>query len=526
MSGDVNSSLKAAVKGTALVFAGIAVNQTIWFITRLLIVRNLSKEELGVFSLSFAIVSIIALLASMGLKEGSPRYISIFSAQGRKEDADAIHRSSLKIGLITGIGTCLVIFLLSGILSRYVFYKPELDVPLMVIAFFIPAHVMALILASVLRGYGSISPNVYFVEIGQPFLFLVFVCLIFLFGMPFISIIYAYVFSMTAAFALIAYYAYRQTGIGPFTVAGGHDYVRELLKFSVPVLSIDVVFLLFRWTDTLVLGRYGSAEEVGIYSVAASLAVFLSLPLAALWYVYLPIAGELYARNRISDLSMTYKVLTKWIFAVTLPMFFILFFFPEMTLAFLFGARFEVSAAPLRILSLGYLFTAFVGANSMLLLVFGLSKAVMKVSALCALLNVLLNYVLIKHIGLGIKGAALATMISLIAVGLGYSFALYRHNGMHPIASAYLKPVIGSAVVGMAIYAAAKSLPLNFWMLPVYFLLYVCGYFVSLVVTRSLDAEDVLLFGELMKRTGVSPEVTKNIIGRISRGNMEKRDVF
>ena len=63
-------------------------------------------------------------------------------------------------------------------------------------------------------------------------------------------------------------------------------------------------------------------------------------------------------------------------------------------------------------------------------------------------------------------------------------------------------------------------------MLPVYFLLYVCGYFVSLVVTRSLDAEDVLLFGELMKRTGVSPEVTKNIIGRISRGNMEKRDVF
>jgi O-antigen/teichoic acid export membrane protein len=526
MSEVVHASLKTAAKGTAFVFAGIAVNQMIWFITRLLIVRNLSKEELGIYSLSFAIVSIVSLLASMGLKEGSTRYISIFSGQGRKEDADAVHRSSLRIVAITGIGTCAVIFLLSGVLSRYVFYKPELDVPLMVIAFFIPAYVMALILASVLRGYGSISPNVYFIEIGQPFLFLVFVCLIFPFGMSFISIIYAYVFSMAAACALIAYYAYRETGIGPFAVTGGHDYVRELLKFSVPVLSIDVVFLLFRWTDTLVLGRYGSAEEVGIYSVGASLAVLLSLPLAALWYVYLPIAGDLYARNRMADLSRTYKVLTKWIFAVTLPMFFILFFFPEMTLVFLFGTRFAVSAAPLRILSFGYLFTAFVGANSMLLLVFGLSKAVMKVSAVCALLNVLLNYVLIKHLGLGIKGASLATTVSLIAVSLGYSFVLYRHSGMHPISSGYLKPVIGSTVIGVAIYAAAKSLPLHFWMLPIYFLLYICGYVASLIFTRSLDAEDVLLFVEVMKRTGVSPELTRNIIGRIYKGNMEKSDVF
>ena len=526
MSESLRSSLKTAAKGTILVFVGIAANQMIWFVTRLLIVRNLSKEELGIYSLCFAIVSVISLLAGMGLKEGSPRYISIFSGQGRKEDAEAVHRSSLKIGAIAGAAACAVIFFLSGVLSRYVFYKPELYVPLMVISFFIPAYVMAMILASVLRGYGSIGPNVYFIEIGQPFLFLVLVCLIFLSGMSFISIIYSYVFSMAAAYVMIAYYAYRQTGTGPFRVTGGHDYAGELLKFSIPVLSIDVVFLLFRWTDTLILGRYGSAEEVGIYSVGASLAVFLSLPLAALWYVYLPIAGDLYARDRLSDLARTYKVLTKWIFAVTLPVFFILFFFPEMTISFLFGGRFGDSALPLRILSLGYLFNAFVGANSMLLLVFGLSKAVMKVSAVCALLNVLLNYVLIKHLGLGIQGAALATAVSLIAVSMGYSFVLYRHSGMHPIASGYLKLVMGSAVVGAAIYAAAKSLPLHSWMLPVYFILFICGYFVSLVITRSLDAEDVLLFSEVMKRIGVSPEITGNIIGRIYKGNVEKIDVF
>ncbi len=525
MSEAVHSSLKTAVKGTALVFAGIAVNQMIWFITKLLIVRNLSKEELGIYSLVVGIVSIVAMMAGVGLWEGSTRYISIFLGQGRKQNADAVQRSSLRIGLITGAGTCAVIFLLSGVLSRYVFYKPELSVPLMVMSFFIPAYVIAMVFTSVLRGHGKIAPKVYFLDIGQPVFYLVLLCFILLLGLPFINIICAYVFSMAAMCVLIAIYGYHKTRVNPLASLGSGGYVGELLKFSIPVLSIDVMFLIFRSADTLMLGRYGSTEQVGVYSVSVTLAAFLILPLEALWYVYMPIAGELHAQNRSTDLARTYKVLTKWVFSLILPVFFILFFFPEMTLAFLFGERFGDSAAPLRILSLGYLFTAFVGANSMLLLVFGLSKVVMKVSAVCALLNVLLNYVLIKHVGLGIKGAALATMVSLIAVSLGYSFALYRHNGMHPIASGYLKPVIGSAAVGMAIYAAAKSLPLNFWMLPVYFLLYICGYFVSLVVTRSLDAEDVFLFGEVMKRTGVSPEVTRNIIGRIYKGNMEKSDV-
>jgi O-antigen/teichoic acid export membrane protein len=524
MSEAVTSSLKTAAKGTAMVFVGMIASQALFFVTRLLIVRNLSKEELGVYSLSFAIVSIVSLLASMGLKEGSTRYISIFSGEGRKEDAAAIHRSSLKIGAIAGAGTCVVIFLLSGVLSRNIFYKPELTVPLMVISFFIPAYVMALIIASVLRGYGNIKPNVYFIDIGQPFFFLISLCLIFLFDLSFITIIYAYVFSMIAAYALIAYYAYRETEIGPFVVAGGHNYVRELLKFSVSVLSIDIMFLLFRWTDTLILGRYVTVAEVGVYSVSVSLAVFLSLPLAALWYVYLPLAGELYAKRRLSDLARTYKVLTKWIFAVTLPVFFILFFFPEMTITFLFGERFGDAALPLRILSFGYLFAAFMGANSMLLLVLGLSKAVIKVSAAGAILNVLLNYILIKHIGLGILGASLSTMISLIAVSLGYSFVLYRHNGMHPVSSDYLKPVIGSAIIGIAIYAAAKNLPLHFWMLPAYFFSYICGYIASLIFTRSLDSEDVFLLGEVMKRIGVAPEVARNIIGRIYKGKMENID--
>jgi O-antigen/teichoic acid export membrane protein len=66
MSEGVYSSLRIAAKGAALVFAGMLASQALWFVTRLLIAKNLSKEDLGIYSLIVAIVSIIAPLASLG----------------------------------------------------------------------------------------------------------------------------------------------------------------------------------------------------------------------------------------------------------------------------------------------------------------------------------------------------------------------------------------------------------------------------------------------------------------------------
>jgi O-antigen/teichoic acid export membrane protein len=524
MSEAVSSSLRTAVKGTVFVLAGMIASQALWFVTRLLIVRNLSTEDLGTYSLVVGIVSIVSFLASMGLWEGSSRYISIFLGQGRKEDADAVHRSSLMIGAIVGAMTFAAMFLLSGFLSNYIFYKPELSMPLRVISFFIPVFVMAYSLAAVLRGYGKMGPRVYFMDIGQPLFFLIFFCVVLFLGLPFISVIYAYVLSMAAVFLLIAGYGYQKTGISPFAFTrGGH--VRELLRFSIPVMIIDAMSLIFRWADTLMLGRYGSSEEVGIYSVSVSLAVFLSLPLLALDAVYMPIAGDFYAKNLLSDLSRTYKVLTRWIFALTLPVFFILFFFPEMTITFLFGNRFSDAVLPLRVLSIGYLIFAFLGANAMLLLVLGHSGTVMKVFTAGTVLNILLNYILIKHAGLGMLGAAVASMASVSTISIVGSYILYRMSGIHPLAPGYLKPVIGSAIIGLIIYAAAKNLPLYSWILPVYFILYICGYVASLVLTRSLEAEDIFLIKKIMERAGVAPEAAQRIMGKLPKGKAGATDI-
>jgi O-antigen/teichoic acid export membrane protein len=239
----------------------------------------------------------------------------------------------------------------------------------------------------------------------------------------------------------------------------------------------------------------------------------LTFVLGSAGFVFMPIAGELFSRRQMEELGRTYQVLTKWIFSATLPLFFVLFCFPEMTITFLFEERYVVSSGALRILSLGYMFNVFMGLNIMVMMVLGLQKELMQTSALGAILNVVLNYLLIKGMGLGIMGASLATTLSFVAISILNSLVLYWRSGIHPITARYLRPTVASGVVAISVYMIARSLPLHVYMLPLYFILFVVGYMFSILFTRSVEREDLDLLDAVSERTGIEMKFLKNLVG-------------
>ncbi len=500
MSELVNSSLKSAAKGTMLVFVGMVASIILWFVAKLLIVRFTTKEELGIYSLTVAIISIFVLLSNLGLQEGVSRYISIYLGENRKDYAAAISKEALRIGAFSSLLVFVLVFFSSGMLSKYIFYKPQLEAPLKAMSLFIPFSVMANIANGILRGHNIIHPKVY-MDVGQPLFFLVFLVLFSLLKLSFISIVYAYVFAMAVMFFVIMTYTFQRVKFNPQKAFESSK--KELLRFSIPLLATSVLAIVLGWTDTLMLGRYANAEDVGVYNVSMSLAKLLTFPLAAISFVFMPIAAEMFARKQNTELKRTYQVLTKWLFSVTLPIFFVLFFFPEMSITYLFGERFVDASSSLRILSVCFLFHAFLGTNGVLLLVMGMSGIVMQVSIFGVLLNIGLNYVLIKLLGYGVNGASISTLISYFAINIITSAILYNSSRIHPLTMKYIKPVVGSSFIGLLIYIIAKSIPLYYWMLPLYFALFVLGYCCAMLVTRSLDMEDILMLEVALNKTNM-----------------------
>jgi O-antigen/teichoic acid export membrane protein len=510
MSEIVNSSLKMAAKGTVLVFGGILANSCILLLSRILIARNITKEDLGIYSLVVAIAGIVSLIASLGIHEGIPRFVSIYLGEGKKNDIDCISRSSMQIGIISGIISFVILYSFSELIADYIFYMPNLRTPLKIISFYIPFSIMSVLISAILRGHGIIRAKIYCLDIGQPVLFLALTGFIFFLNLPFINIIYAYLFSMIVTFIALGGYGYKKIMITPLSFIGGS--AKKLLKFSLPILGVSMLGLVLTWTDTLMLGRYTNAGDVGTYNVSITLARLLTFPLSALSFVFLPIAGGMYARNHISELNRTNLVLTKWIFSAAFPLFFVLFFFPEMTITFLFGNRFIESAMPLRILSLGFLFHTLLGTNGILMMVLNMSRELLKISVIGAVLHIMLCYTLLKPLGYGIIGAAVATVISYSVLDIIASVMLYKKSNIHPSISRYIKPIIGSTVIGIIIYAVAKSLPLHIWMLPLYFIVFVIGYLFSLLITGSIDKEDIFMLDVISEKAGIKMELIKKII--------------
>jgi O-antigen/teichoic acid export membrane protein len=513
MSDIVHSSLKTSAKGTMLVFGGSIGTLLLAFATKVLIVRYTTQEEFGIYALAISVVSILTFLAQVGLQEGSPRYISFFLGKGDNEKAKGVIDSSLKIVIPTSLMSFFVLYIFADAISNEIFKITNLAEPLKVISLSIPFGVLSGIIIAIFRGFKIIKPKVYFRDLARPLIFLLLSFVFIEIGLPFISIIYAYLFSVAIESIFLSAIAHKKLNIKISRTKPG-TIKKELLFFSIPILSTNLMGVAIGWTDTLLLGYFRSAEDVAFYNVALTLAKMLILPLMALSYIYIPIASQLYAKDLVYEMKRTYQVLTKWIFSVAFPVFIIFSMFPETVISSLFGERYVGAVLVLRLLSIGFIFHIFMGLNNLTLLVLGRSKILMWVSVIVAGLNILLNYSLIPLYG--IVGAALATTVSYLALNIMLSIKLYQYSRIHPLTPQYFKPVFTSLIIAVIINYFGKNISTEFWMLPLFLGTFIVIYIISLLVTKSVDDEDLMILSAFEEKTGKNLGTIKKIIKKFS----------
>lgn len=494
-----------AARGAVLIFIGGLISLLLGLASKIVVANNTTKEDFGLYSLLIAIISVFTLFATLGIHEGITRHVSVSLGENRNEDASAMARASQYIGLVSGSVFFLILFTFSDFIAHELFRIPHLAYPLKVISFYIPISVLIQINIGILRGRGFIRPQV-FQGVGQSLVFLCVIGIFFLLRFPFISVIYAYLFSAVAAFMMTYCFGKEGAEYRSFllrnVVLYRHHYV-SVLKFSYPLLVVNMTGVVLSWADSIILGMYAGATDVGSYNVSMTLARILEFPTVALAFVFMPIAGDLYARRQLAELKKTYQTLTKWLFFATLPFFFILFCFSEITIRLIFGDQFMFSALPLRILSVGFMSSAFWGVNGVLLVVLGMSRALIVTNILGMVLNVVLNIILIKVYGYGVIGAATASMISIILMNLMASALIYRENTIHPLRLKYVRSIAGSVAVALLLLYVSSLFPAVSWLLPVYLFLFIAGSLGILVVTKCLDHEDAALLEAVLARVGV-----------------------
>ena len=171
-------------------------------------------------------------------------------------------------------------------------------------------------------------------------------------------------------------------------------------------------------------------DNIALFNVASKAAQGVSLGLIIANYVLGPSAAELFFSNQIERLQNIVTKTARLVCAVSIPLIVLLIIFGKWLLG-LYGEDYESSYLTMVILLVGQFVNVFTGSVGYLLMVSKNEKYSFLGMLVSVILNIMLNILLIKP--LGIEGVAIATAVSMAAWNLIMLYYLKKKTGINPL---------------------------------------------------------------------------------------------
>ncbi|MFC1904401.1 oligosaccharide flippase family protein [Chloroflexota bacterium] len=510
-----NHSLRKIARQGSIALVGIVLGSLLALIIRVVVARYSSQTDYGIYSLALVILTITAMLSGLGFILGATRYIAYFRGKNDTSRVRATISASIKLSSGASIAISLAIFFAADAIALEIFHSPGLVLPLKIFAAGIPFLTLIQVLIAIFRGFDRIEPQIIFRHIVLNSLFLVLLTIAIVIHLPFVAVFYVYLTALVVTFITLVIYTAKKLPqqIGSTSAESTAPITKRLLVFSLPLLGAAMLSMIIMWIDTIMLGYFNTPEIVGLYNVAHPLAQSIALPLNALLTIYLPIATGLYSRKLMPELKRNYTIVTKWLVAVTLPIFLISFLFPKAVLFIFFGYGYIPAADALRILAAGFMVRNLFGPNGTTLVAMGHPRFLIWATLAAAILNIALNILLIPP--LGIVGAAIASAVSIVLTHSVYAAKLYSLCRVQPLSKNMLKPATVCIISATLVWAIAQQFaPLSWWLLIILFTIYLGIYGIATLITRSFDKEDIDMLLEIEKRSGIDMAPVKRILKR------------
>ena len=457
---------RSNIRGSSLLAAGRIIAVGINFLVHVLIVRYLSQGDYGAFAYALSTVSLGSSIAVFGMNKTLARFVPIYE---EREDYAAMFgaiavgiaiMSLLSIGLVAGF------YVSQGLLADLIVDSDLALAVLMIIVLLLPLQAFDSALLGLFAIFGSARHIFWRRHIFAPLLSLVVTVLVITGGFDVYVLAAATV--MVAALGLTVYTGMligvmRKRGLFKHLVVARLRYpVRELLGFSLPLLSTDVVFMLRGSVVVILLGSMAGVSEVALFSAVAPIASQNTLVLDSFRLLYTPAASRLYAHDDAEGINDLYWQSAIWVVIVTLPILLASVSLAGPVAVFLFGDEYAQSATVLAILGVGYFLNSAFGHNGLTLRVFGRVRYLVMVDLLTAGVGVAATVPMIDS--WGALGAAIGITLIFATQNILYQIGLWRSTTVSGFAVRYLPVYLGvpMAVGGLLAVQLLVNPPL--WM--------------------------------------------------------------
>ena len=402
--------LRGGVGSIAVKIASTLIN----VLLAIVLARLLGAEGFGVYSFIFAIVTIMAIPAQMGLPNLVVRETAKAQADGRWDVMKGLWRWASFLAFAISL-----VLIGAGVAAAWAFSSRL--TPEGLAAFYwglalVPLVALGNLRGAALRGLRHVVQGQLPEFLLRP-AFLIGLVLLAHLGLADRALTAGDAMMLHAVASLLAFIIgaamllrARPAELSAEPAATTHW--RPWLAATLPLAMTQGMQLINQHIGVIMLGTMAGAAEAGFFRVAFQGGMLVAFGLTAINMVVVPHFARLHAMGDLARLQRLVTLGARAALLTALPIGLAYMFFGRQILALLFGEQFEGAYSALVLLTLGHFANAFAGSVGGLLNMTGHERDVFWAVALAGVANVVLAFLLVPV--LGVEGAATANMASLV----------------------------------------------------------------------------------------------------------------
>ncbi|MCR9215527.1 MAG: polysaccharide biosynthesis C-terminal domain-containing protein [Proteobacteria bacterium] len=418
-------------KNLAYIVLVISIVGTIFeFTSTYLLTRNLSVVDYGDFRVVRSFSEIGSILIILGGGRGALFFVPDWYSQNHS------HLTWQYIRFYISVALFISIVVVAGVVAVQILLKAlGFDAgayggfPLILAALGLPFAGASFLNIKILQVYKRVPQGLMTHWILYPIFFLT-ILMAFRFALGSLSVettVAALVLAQCAKFA-VQYYMLHRLGIRDSRKTEKSPQWRQWLKFSVPVMAAGVLQQSLLHTDLFMLELMGDEADVGLLgacSIGATVFMIIKIALSTTTTQYMKTAHQ---RGRTYMVEATARG-NRLLLSLCLPVIAFFYVFGGELLT-VFGKAYGEAGLAFKILMTGYLVQTLFLLPLLWLEYTGRKNQAVSIMISVALLNMLLNAILIPS--WQINGAATSTAISLSVGALLSTFFMWKHLQINP----------------------------------------------------------------------------------------------
>lgn len=467
------------LQGAAILTLGTVLVKVIGALYKIPMNRIIGNEGFGHFNVAYSIFNVLLTVSTAGLPIALSRMISQAETLGNRKQVQNIYKTSLRIFLLIG-AVCSGAMLIFAPQLANVMRDPD---AVYAIAALAPA-VLFLCITSSFRGYfqgqqymtptavSQVIEAVCKLVIGLGAVFLILNL-----GFGVAEAAGGAIFGVTSGSILACLYLfiqYRRKHVrltpaeAQMETKSSGDTARQLLRLAIPITigatglqlfnALDTGIIQGRLQDALGLSAKASTTLFGTYSAAQTFYMLTPSLIQPLAIGIIPsVTAALTARN-FREARRTEESAIRMTALIALPCSagLAVLASPIQAIAYGYGAeKLQVAGPLLAILGVAVIFNCMVAVTNAVLQAHGKVAIPIYTTLAGGLVNVVTDYVLIGIEGIGIYGAAIATIAYCAVIMFLNIFAMHRVLELPPrVLGQFVKPMIATAVMAVGAYVS------------------------------------------------------------------------